>query len=199
MCTVAVNHTAAWRARCAGCDAGGRCSAGHRARRDLADHGQRLAGRTFERDLAEHGDTLLRPSASASATAAANRYSKKVRQLFESVNDTLKGPLDLERHGGQSVEDVAIRVAQRVLALAAAIWHDFHTRRPPADHSPPTTVRNRSSTSSVCARRRHPRLRPDDESPTSRQDPAPPSRATRPSLVPHQAELARRSRSRWHS
>ena len=36
---------------------------------------------------------------------------KKVRQLIESVNDTLKGQLDLEGHGGRSYAGVAIRVA----------------------------------------------------------------------------------------
>lgn len=36
----------------------------------------------------------------------------------------LKDQLDLEQHGGRSYEGVAIRVAQRVLAMAAGIWHD---------------------------------------------------------------------------
>jgi hypothetical protein len=49
---------------------------------------------------------------------------KKVRQLIESVNDTLKGQLDLEQHGGRTFEGVAIRVAQRILTLAAGIWHN---------------------------------------------------------------------------
>jgi hypothetical protein len=49
---------------------------------------------------------------------------KKVRQLIESVNDTLKGQLDLEEHGGRTFEGVAVRVAQRVLAMAAGIWHN---------------------------------------------------------------------------
>jgi hypothetical protein len=52
---------------------------------------------------------------------------KKVRQLIESVNDTLKGQLDLEQHGARTNEGVAVRVAQRVLALATAIWHNFQT------------------------------------------------------------------------
>ncbi|MFC5954108.1 hypothetical protein ACFP51_06275 [Streptomyces pratens] len=52
---------------------------------------------------------------------------KKVRQLIESVNDTLKGRLGLEQHGGRTCEGVAVRVAQRVLALAAAVWHNFRT------------------------------------------------------------------------
>lgn len=50
---------------------------------------------------------------------------KKVRQLIELVNDTLKGQLDLEQHGGRTVEGVGVRVGQRVLALTAAIWHNF--------------------------------------------------------------------------
>ncbi|MGW2934603.1 IS982 family transposase, partial [Streptomyces sp. NPDC001156] len=38
-----------------------------------------------------------------------------------------KGQLDLEQHGARTHEGVAVRVAQRVLALAAAIWHNFQT------------------------------------------------------------------------
>ncbi|MFE7403636.1 hypothetical protein [Streptomyces sp. NPDC057557] len=49
---------------------------------------------------------------------------KKVRQLIESITDTLKGHLDLERHSGRTFEGVAVRVAQRVLAMAAGIWHN---------------------------------------------------------------------------
>jgi hypothetical protein len=51
----------------------------------------------------------------------------KVRQLIESVNDTLKGQLDLERHGGRTFEGVAVRVTQRVLAMAVGIWHNNPT------------------------------------------------------------------------
>lgn len=46
---------------------------------------------------------------------------KPLRQLIESVNDTLKGQLDLEFHGGPSIDGVGARVAQRLLALTAAI------------------------------------------------------------------------------
>jgi hypothetical protein len=55
---------------------------------------------------------------------------KKVRQLIESVNDSLKGQLDLEQHGGRTFEGVAIRVAQRILAMTAAIWHNRRTSAP---------------------------------------------------------------------
>jgi hypothetical protein len=55
---------------------------------------------------------------------------KKVRQLIESVNDTLKGQLDLEFHGGRTSEGVAVRVAQRALALVAAVWFNNMTGAP---------------------------------------------------------------------
>ena len=59
-------------------------------------------------------------------------YSKRLRAalLIESVNDTLKGQLDLEAHGGRTFDGVAIRVAQRILAMAAAIWHNNKTGQP---------------------------------------------------------------------
>src|ERR1700683_2532134 len=55
----------------------------------------------------------------------------QVRQLIESVNDTLKGQLDLEGHGGRSPAGVAIRVAQRILAMAPALWRNYHPGPPP--------------------------------------------------------------------
>ncbi|RSS84535.1 hypothetical protein EF903_24010 [Streptomyces sp. WAC05292] len=55
---------------------------------------------------------------------------KRVRQLIESVDDTLKGRHDLEQHGRRTFEGVAVRVAQRILAVAAAIRHNDHTGAP---------------------------------------------------------------------
>jgi Transposase DDE domain len=88
---------------------------------------QGFASKTFEQALATDGITLLRPSRKTEVLRAGEPMLKKVRQLIESVNDTLKGQLDLEQHGGRTIEGVAVRVAQRVLALAAAIWHNFQT------------------------------------------------------------------------
>ena len=62
--------------------------------------------------------------------ATASPCSNRSRQLIESVNDTLKGQLDLEAHGGRTFEGVAIRVGQRILAMAAAIWHNNKTGQP---------------------------------------------------------------------
>jgi DDE family transposase len=90
-----------------------------------------FSGRGFERVLAEdHRITLLRPSRKDEAARHGEPLLKSVRQLIESVNDTLKGQLDLEQHGARTFEGVAIRVAQRILAMAAAIWHNFHTAQP---------------------------------------------------------------------
>ncbi|MFE9883258.1 IS982 family transposase, partial [Streptomyces sp. NPDC005784] len=43
--------------------------------------------------------------------------------------ETFKGQLDLEQHRGRTPGGVVARVMQRILALAAAIWHNDHIRR----------------------------------------------------------------------
>jgi len=50
-----------------------------------------------------------------------------VRQWIESVNQTLKGQLGLEKHGGRTAHGVFTRVAQRLLAMATGIWHNWTT------------------------------------------------------------------------
>ena len=50
-----------------------------------------------------------------------------IRQWIESVNDTLKGQLELERHGGRTTDGLYVRIAQRLLAMAACIWHNWAT------------------------------------------------------------------------
>jgi hypothetical protein len=94
----------------------------------ISDKG--FASRTFERHLAEQGIELLRPSRKREKARYGEAMLKKVRQLIESVNDTLKGQLDLEEHGGRTFAGVAVRVAQRLLAMAAAIWHNNKTGAP---------------------------------------------------------------------
>ncbi|MGH3502042.1 MAG: hypothetical protein ACRDQA_14335 [Nocardioidaceae bacterium] len=44
-----------------------------------------------------------------------------IRQWIESVNQTLKGHLDLEAHAGRTLAGVGTRIAQRLLAMAAGI------------------------------------------------------------------------------
>ena len=87
-------------------------------------------GRDFEAALAAAGLTLLRPARKGEPDPAGRQYFKPLRQVIESVNDTLKGQLDLERHGGRTVDGVTVRVLQRILALTAAIWHNDATGQP---------------------------------------------------------------------
>jgi hypothetical protein len=84
-------------------------------------------GGEFERVLGELGLRLLRPARKGEASRAGAHLFKPLRQLIESVNQTFKGQLDLERHGGRTGVGVAVRVLQRILALTAVIWHNDKT------------------------------------------------------------------------
>ena len=88
-----------------------------------------FAGKQFEdfvtNDLGAH---LIRPDRKDETP----RFGKlgSIRQWVESVFDTLKGQLTLEDHGGRTPAGVYSRVAARLLALAAAIWHNWLTNAP---------------------------------------------------------------------
>jgi hypothetical protein len=88
----------------------------------LADKGYRSA--ELETFLTEHGATLVRPAMRGEDPRPGARFMKPLRQVIESVNDTLKGQLDLEHHGGRTAAGVVARVLQRLLALTAVIWHN---------------------------------------------------------------------------
>lgn len=81
-------------------------------------------GRHFEAGLDRAGIELLRPSRKGEKPRHGQRFFKPLRQVIESVNATFKGQLDLERHGGKTHAGVCARIAQRVLAMTAAIWHN---------------------------------------------------------------------------
>jgi hypothetical protein len=87
-------------------------------------------GAAFEAALAAAGIRLLRPARKGEPDPAGTRFFRPLRQIIESVNETFKGQLDLERHGGHTPEGVTVRVLQRILALTAAIWHNDATGQP---------------------------------------------------------------------
>jgi hypothetical protein len=87
-------------------------------------------GKDFEAALAGAGLTLLRPARRGEPARPGTRFFKPLRQIIESVNDTFKGQLDLERHGGHTPPGVTTRILQRILALTAAIWHNDQTGQP---------------------------------------------------------------------
>jgi Transposase DDE domain len=93
----------------------------------LADKG--LAGREMERFAADQARVLLaRPDRKDEKRRFGNLAG--MRQWIEAIFDTLKDQLSLERHGGRTPAGVFTRIAQRMLALAAAIWNNWRTGQP---------------------------------------------------------------------
>jgi hypothetical protein len=87
-------------------------------------------GADFEAALAGTGIRLLRPARKGEPARAGAQLFRPLRQIIESVNDTFKGQLDLEQHGGHTPGGVIVRVLQRILALTTAIWHNDTTGQP---------------------------------------------------------------------
>jgi hypothetical protein len=86
----------------------------------LADKG--FAGAEFEELVDDLGGRLLRPDRNDEP----RRHGAlgAVRQWIESVFDTLKGQLSLERHGARTMRGLMARIATRLLALAVALRHN---------------------------------------------------------------------------
>lgn len=102
--------------------------AGRHGQSVIADKGYTSA--EFERRLNDHGIELLRPAMKREQPRRGAPQLKSLRQIIESINNTLKSKLSLERHGGHSPQGVLVRVLQRLLALTAAIWHNHHAGQP---------------------------------------------------------------------
>jgi hypothetical protein len=87
----------------------------------VADKG--FAGQEFEETVASLDAKLIRPDRKGEKP----RFGKlgKVRQWIESIYNTTKSQLSLEDHGGHMPDGVWARVCQRVLALAAGVWHNW--------------------------------------------------------------------------
>jgi hypothetical protein len=86
----------------------------------LADKG--FAGEEFEQLMASLGARFLRPDRKDEQPR--NGSLGPVRQWIESTFWTCKGHLALERHGGRTVLGVCVRIALRMLALAAGLIHN---------------------------------------------------------------------------
>ena len=75
-----------------------------------------------------------------------------MRQWIEAIIGTLKGQPGLERHGGRTPAGVFTRVTQRLLAMAACIWHNWfccHDGPALADRLRPLNSRNPAATGLV--------------------------------------------------
>jgi Transposase DDE domain len=84
-------------------------------------------GRDFEKAITGSDLALLRPVRKGEARRAGKELFRPLRQVIESVNQTLKAQLDLEGHGGRTEEGILARILYRLLALTAAIWHNDKT------------------------------------------------------------------------
>jgi Transposase DDE domain len=87
----------------------------------LADKG--LAGAELQSQVAALGARLVRPDRKDEPYRFGSLGG--MRQWVESVINTLKDQLGLERHRGRTLGGVVVRVAQRLLALAAAVWFNW--------------------------------------------------------------------------
>jgi hypothetical protein len=87
-------------------------------------------GAQFQATLTSWHLRLLRPARKGEHERPGAPLFKPLRQTIESINQTFKSQLDLERHGGHTRAGVMVRVLQRILALTTAIWHNDHTGAP---------------------------------------------------------------------
>jgi hypothetical protein len=87
-------------------------------------------GQDFQTALADQGIELLRPARKGEPERPGSKFFKPLRQTVESIFNTFKDQLDIERHGGRTTAGVFVRVVQRILALTTTIWHNDHTGRP---------------------------------------------------------------------
>ena len=93
----------------------------------VADKG--FAGADFEQLVLNLGCRLIRPD----RRDEAHRHGTLggCRQWIESIIWSAKDKLSLERHGARTLTGLRARIAQRLLALAAAIWHNYHVHHYP--------------------------------------------------------------------
>jgi hypothetical protein len=86
-------------------------------------------GRDFARAVAELGGRVVRPRR-RDEPAGSRPHLGRIRQRIESVFQTLKDILALERHGARTPEGLRTRIGVRLLALAASVWLNYQLGRP---------------------------------------------------------------------
>ena len=93
----------------------------------IADKG--FAGADFEQAVAELGALLVRPKRADEPDRPAPAIGR-IRQRIESIVNSLKDQLQLERHLARTPEGLICRIAARILALTAAVHLNWQLRRP---------------------------------------------------------------------
>jgi len=95
----------------------------------IADKG--FWGRDYAARLAAAGTTLLTPNKTrTAANLARERALASTRLVIESVFSNLKGQMRLERHLARTPAGLALRIAQRILALSLGMLLNKLSGRP---------------------------------------------------------------------
>jgi DDE family transposase len=95
----------------------------------IADKG--FWGRDYQAPLSAAGTTLLTANKTrTTANAGRERALASTRPVIESVFANLKGQIRLERHLAKTPAGLAVRIAQRILALTIGILLNTLTGRP---------------------------------------------------------------------
>jgi len=102
-----------------------------RCRRDghlfvIGDKG--YAGREFERSATDLDATIIRPD--RKDERCGRPHLAPIRQRIESIFQTCKDLLTLERHGARTLEGLKERILQRFLCLAACVTLNHKLGRP---------------------------------------------------------------------
>ena len=105
-------------------------------------------GRPFERRVAEMGGLVVRPRR-LDDPADSHPHLGRIRQRIESVFQTLKDLLSLERHGARTPEGMRTRIGVRLLALAASVCSTTNSAARSAAWSPSWRRRAESIISSL--------------------------------------------------
>jgi hypothetical protein len=92
----------------------------------IADKG--FSGEDFEAFMADRGAAFLRPDRKDEEPRFGSLAA--VRQWVESAFWSLKGQLGLERHGARTLPGLCARIGARLLALSAALWHNWERGEP---------------------------------------------------------------------
>ena len=87
------------------------------------------AGRDFARAVRALGGRVVRPARKDEPDGERPRLGP-IRQRIESVFQTFKDLLGLERHGARTPEGLRARIGARILALAASVWLNHQLGRP---------------------------------------------------------------------
>ena len=89
-----------------------------------------LAGEGTEEYFASPGLSLILIRPARKDETILRPFPNWLRQRVEAIIWTLKNQLGLERHGGRVPAGLWARIVQRLLALNAAIWHNWNIGAP---------------------------------------------------------------------